>query len=97
MRFAFIAKHRSVWPGAWLCEALDVSRSGSHARLRRGPGARAIADEELAAKIRASCRDDHAARHRCIDDGRSGVVANRMRCCTTLIGVANIRASSSSD
>ena len=24
MRFAFIAKHRSVWPVAWLCEALDV-------------------------------------------------------------------------
>jgi putative transposase len=54
MRFAFIAKHRSVWPVAWLCEALDVSRSGFHAWLRRGPGARAIADEELAAKIRAS-------------------------------------------
>jgi hypothetical protein len=23
MRFAFIAKHRSVWPVSWLCEALD--------------------------------------------------------------------------
>ena len=54
MRFAFIAKHRHVWPVAWLCEALDVSRSGFHAWLRRGPSARAIADEELAAKIRAS-------------------------------------------
>ena len=30
MRFAFIAKHRSVWPVSWLCEALDVSRSGFH-------------------------------------------------------------------
>jgi len=28
MRFAFIAKHRGIWPVAWLCEALDVSRSG---------------------------------------------------------------------
>ena len=36
MRFAFIAKHRSVWPVAWLCEALDVSRSGFHAWLHRG-------------------------------------------------------------
>ncbi len=31
MRFAFIARHRSIWPVAWLCEALDVSRSGFHA------------------------------------------------------------------
>jgi putative transposase len=31
MRFAFIAKHRHIWPGSWLCEALDVSRSGFHA------------------------------------------------------------------
>ena len=54
MRFAFIAKHRSVWPVAWLCEALDVSRSGFHAWLRRGPSARAMADEEVATKIRAS-------------------------------------------
>ena len=22
MKFAFIAKHRSIWPVAWLCEAL---------------------------------------------------------------------------
>ncbi len=26
MRCTFIAKHRSVWPVAWLCEALDVPR-----------------------------------------------------------------------
>jgi putative transposase len=54
MRFAFVAKHRSVWPVAWLCEALDVSRSGFHAWLRRGPSARLVADEELTKKIRAS-------------------------------------------
>jgi hypothetical protein len=29
MKFGFIAKHRSAWPVAWLCEALGVSRSGS--------------------------------------------------------------------
>ncbi len=28
MKFGFIAKHRSVWPVAWLCEALGVSRFG---------------------------------------------------------------------
>ena len=54
MRFAFIAKHRSVWPVAWLCAALDVSRSGFHAWLTRGPSARALVDEALMAKVRAS-------------------------------------------
>jgi putative transposase len=40
MRFAFIAKHRPIWPVAWLCEALDVSRSGFHAWLTRRPSQR---------------------------------------------------------
>ena len=31
MRFEFIAKHRGIWPVSWICEALDVSRSGFHA------------------------------------------------------------------
>lgn len=37
MRFAFIAKRRSIWPVAWPCDALDVSRSGFHAWLNRSP------------------------------------------------------------
>lgn len=28
MRFTFVAKHRGIWPVAWICEALVVSRSG---------------------------------------------------------------------
>jgi putative transposase len=47
MRFAFIAKHHSIWPVAWLCEVLDVSRSGFHAWLSRRPSARCRADETL--------------------------------------------------
>ena len=54
MRFAFIAKHRSIWPVAWLCEALDVSRSGFHAWLNRTPSKRTRDDEEIGAKVRAS-------------------------------------------
>jgi putative transposase len=54
MKFGFIAKHRSIWPVAWLCEALGVSRSGFHAWLVRGPSARALADEALAPKVRES-------------------------------------------
>jgi len=48
MRFDFIARHRSIWPVAWLCSALDVSRSGFHAWLNRSPSARARQDEVLA-------------------------------------------------
>lgn len=39
MRFAFIAQHRNIWPMAWLCEALDVSRSGFHALLNSSTSA----------------------------------------------------------
>ena len=52
MRFAFVAKHRSIWPVAWLCKALDVSRSGFHAWLIRSPSKRTRDDEELSSKIR---------------------------------------------
>jgi len=54
MRFAFIAKHRGIWPVAWLCEALDVSRSGFHAWLTRSPSQRARDDEKVGALVRAS-------------------------------------------
>ncbi|MGY6644050.1 MAG: IS3 family transposase [Salinarimonas sp.] len=51
MRFAFIARHRRIWPVAWLCEALDVSRSGFHAWLNRSPSARSRHDEVLVTVI----------------------------------------------
>jgi putative transposase len=51
MRFAFIAKHRSIWPVAWLCEALDVSRSGFHAWLTRSPSKRGQEDEAIGTKV----------------------------------------------
>jgi putative transposase len=54
MKFAFIAKHRTIWPLLWLCSALGVSRSGFHAWLTRRPSQRARADEGIAAKARAS-------------------------------------------
>ena len=52
--FAFIAKHRGVWPVSWMCEALGVSRSGFHAWLTRSPSARARANAVLTERIRAS-------------------------------------------
>jgi putative transposase len=54
MKFGFIAKHRSAWPVAWLCEAVGVSRSGLHAWLKRGPGARSREDDGIMPAVRAS-------------------------------------------
>ncbi len=62
MKFAFIAKHRSIWPVAWLCEALGVSRSGFHAWLHRSPSQHARSDEALLDKIKDSDRTYGARR-----------------------------------
>lgn len=54
MKFAFIAKHRPVWPVSWMCAALGVSRSGFHAWLTRQPSQRTREDEAILSKARAS-------------------------------------------
>ncbi|MBY0364113.1 MAG: IS3 family transposase [Phreatobacter sp.] len=54
MRFAFIAKHRHIWPVSWLCEVLDVSRSGFHAWLNRPTSTREIQDAKLVTAIETS-------------------------------------------
>ena len=54
MKFVFIAKHRTIWPVAWLCNALGVSRSGFHALLNRTPSARSRSDEALGQRVKAS-------------------------------------------
>lgn len=52
--FAFMAKHRGIWPVALMCEALGVSRSGFYAWLKRGPSARDERDAALSKTIRDS-------------------------------------------
>ncbi len=52
MRLAFTAKHRSIWPVAWLYEALGGSFSGFHAWLNRSASERAHYDAVLPDKIR---------------------------------------------
>ena len=54
MKFAFIAKHRGIWPAGWLCEALGVSRAGFYAWRTRPPSVRARANEQLLIRVRAS-------------------------------------------
>lgn len=43
-----------IWPVAWICGALGVSRSGFHAWLTRAPSQRSRDDEKIGARIRAS-------------------------------------------
>jgi putative transposase len=59
VKFSFIAKHRGIWPAAWMCEALGVSRGGFYAWLTRPRSARSRSNEDLAAKIRASFLASH--------------------------------------
>ena len=54
MRVAFVAKHRHIWPVSWLCEVLDVSRSGFHVWLNRPTSAREIHDAKLVTAIETS-------------------------------------------
>ncbi|TWB23775.1 helix-turn-helix protein [Nitrospirillum amazonense] len=54
MRFAFIAKHRGIWPVAWMCEALGVSRGGFHAWLVRPPSRRSRTDAKVGERVQAS-------------------------------------------
>jgi putative transposase len=54
VRFAFIAKHREIWPVSWMCGTLGVSRSGFHAWLTRAPSARARSDEKISIRVKAS-------------------------------------------
>jgi putative transposase len=54
MTFAFIAKHRNIWPVSWLCEVLEVSRSGFHAWLNRPTSVREIEDAKLIPAIETS-------------------------------------------
>jgi putative transposase len=51
MTFAFVAKHRHIWPVSWMCDVLGVSRSGFHAWLRRPTSARASYDAKLVVEI----------------------------------------------
>ncbi|TCN50203.1 helix-turn-helix protein [Rhodococcus sp. SMB37] len=53
-RFQFVDDHRNTFPVKWLCQILEVSRSGFY-RWRTSAAARAErarADQELAEQIR---------------------------------------------
>lgn len=52
--FAFVAKHRGIWPLKTICEALGVSRSGFYSWLSRPPSDRARRHEAMLIAIRDS-------------------------------------------
>lgn len=54
MKFGFIAKHRNIWPVAWLCAATGVSRLGFYAWLNRSPSARSRSDEAVGQQVKAA-------------------------------------------
>jgi len=54
--FAFMAKHRGIWPLTTICEALGVSRSGFYGWLSRPSSERANRHEALVVEIRKSFR-----------------------------------------
>ena len=55
VKFAFIAKHRGIWPAGWMCEALGVSRGGLLCLADAAAQCpRARATKMLTAKVRTS-------------------------------------------
>jgi len=54
MKFGFIAKHRGVWPLAWMCGALQVSRGGFYTWMTRPRSRHSQQEEVLEGRVRAS-------------------------------------------
>ncbi len=54
MKFAAIAQSRYLWPLAWMCETLGVTRAGCYAWVERPVSARGRLDSEQMALIRSS-------------------------------------------
>ncbi len=54
MKYAFMAKHRSIWPVRWMAQALGVSASGFYEWMARPESNRAHANRIVLAHIRES-------------------------------------------
>ena len=59
MKFAYIARHRPVWPTRMMCRLLAVSASGFYEWLGRPPSARSLANARLLVHIRESFALSH--------------------------------------
>jgi len=54
VKYAFIAKHRTIWPTRTICRVLGVSHSGFYDWFERPPSARDQENERLLKSIRLS-------------------------------------------
>jgi putative transposase len=61
VKYAFIARHRQIWPIRWLCAALSVSASGFYEWSGRAESDRAKENRELLISIRRSFADSDQA------------------------------------
>lgn len=59
MKFAFVARHRPLWPTRVMCRLLGVSASGFYDWLGRAPSARSQANARLLIRIRESFALSH--------------------------------------
>ena len=59
MKYAFMARHRSVWPVRWMGEALGVSASGFYEWLSRPESNRSTSNRALLLRIRESFESSH--------------------------------------
>ena len=96
MMFGFVAKHRGIWPVAFLCEALGVSRSGFYAWLTRGPSARSRREEVLSAKIRVELCGQRSHLRRAAGVARPAGCRDRVRAARDRASDASERAESAS-
>ena len=59
MTYQFIAQHQQEFPVQRMCQVLDVSESGYYAWKQRKPSRRALANEQLATRIRQAHETSH--------------------------------------
>jgi putative transposase len=59
VKYAFMARHRSVWPVRWMSEALGASASGFYEWLSRPESNRSMSNRALLVRIRESFESSH--------------------------------------
>ena len=59
MKYAFMARHRRVWPIRWMSQALGVSTSGFYGWLTRPESNRSMTNRTILVRIRESFEASH--------------------------------------
>jgi hypothetical protein len=59
VKYAFMARHRHVWPVRWMSQALGVSTSGFYEWLTRPESDRSMTNRAILVRIRESFEASH--------------------------------------